>query len=279
MNAVYGERLDLMDRVLGLRVLQEQLATLPIKDQGLVVDLRDRDPGEANLTVLQEKGRLFMATLESKFGRERFDAFLHGYFDHFAFQSVSTEQFVQYLADNLQARAPGLVSQPTVTAWIDGPGIPPDRELPPTDAFAAVDAVRADWMSGKTPAKKLDTRDWVTPQWRDFLDGMRPLSATQMADLDQAFGFTRGPNAQIASSWFLQTIRNQYGPARAGLEEYLQNNGRGALIVPLYTELMKSTAGSVQAKRVYKLARPGYHPQVAAAIDAIVHPDAEVSDE
>jgi hypothetical protein len=47
----------------------------------------------------------------------------------------------------------------------------------------------------------------------------------------------------------------------------------------LYEELMKTPAGRVQAKRVYALARPGYHPETVAAIDAIVNPPSEESDE
>ena len=53
-----------------------------------------------------EKGRLFLTFLDAKFGRERFDAFLRGYFDHFAFKSITTEQFLDYLEDNLLDRFP-----------------------------------------------------------------------------------------------------------------------------------------------------------------------------
>ena len=35
---------------------------------------------------------------------------------------------------------------------------------------------------------------------------------------------------------------------------------------------MKTPAGSELAKRVYAIARPGYHPETVAAIDAIVTP-------
>ena len=55
-----------------------------------------------------------------------------------------------------------------------------------------VDEARDRWLAGKLPAKKLDTRDWLTPQWLYFLDHMpKTLRGEQLADLDQAFGFTR----------------------------------------------------------------------------------------
>jgi leukotriene-A4 hydrolase len=279
MNAVYGERREMMERVLGLRSLRDDLNKLKPADQILAIDLRDRDPGEVFSAVPYEKGRLFLAFLDAKFGRERFDAFLRGYFDHFAFKSISTEQFLEYLQENLLDRFPGVVTRDQVIAWVTGPGIPPDAVLPTTDAFAPVDEARTSWLSGKIAAKKLDTHEWVAQQWEYFLENMpATLTAAQLGDLDQAFGFTRTPNAEIGRRWFLLVIRNHYQPSYVRLEEYLRTIGRRILIAPLYEELMKTPAGSAQAKRVYALARPGYHPQTVAAIDAIVNPSSEASE-
>ena len=44
-----------------------------------------------------------------KYGRERFDAFLRGHLDHFI-SSITTEQFLAYLKENLLDRSPGIVS-------------------------------------------------------------------------------------------------------------------------------------------------------------------------
>lgn len=279
VNAVYGERREMMERVLGLTALRADLVRLKPQDQALAIDLRDRDPGEAFSEVPYEKGRLFFTYLDTKFGRERFDAFLRAYFDHFAFKSITTEQFLAYLQANLLDRFPGIVTREQITAWVSGPGIPADAVLPTTDAFAAVDEVRAAWLAGKGPTKKLATHDWAAQQWLYFLDNMpATLTTAQMADLDQAFGFTRTTNAEIGRSWFVLVIRNRYQPSYVRLEEYLETIGRRKLIAPLYQELMKTPAGAVQAKRVYALARPGYHPQTVAAIDAIVNPPGDASE-
>ncbi|MDP9014829.1 MAG: M1 family metallopeptidase [Pseudomonadota bacterium] len=278
MNAVYGERREMMERVLGLRALRDDLARLQPADQALAIDLRDRDPDAAFSAVPYEKGRLFLTFLDAKFGRERFDEFLRGYFDHFAFHSITTEQFLQYLRENLLDRFPGIVTRDQVMAWVVGPGIPADAVLPTTDAFAAVDGARGSWVAGKVPAQKLDTHAWVAQQWLYFLDNMPLLTAAQLAELDQAFAFSRTANAEIGQSWFLLVIRNHYQPGYVRLEQYLQTVGRRKLIKPLYEELMKTPAGAAQAKRVYALARPGYHPQTVAAIDAIVNPQSENSE-
>ncbi len=279
VNAVYGERREMMERVLALQSLRDDLGRLKPADQVLAVDLRDRDPDEVFTNVPYEKGRLFLTYLDAKFGRDRFDAFLRAYFDHFALQSITTEQFVKYLQENLLDRFPGIVTHVEVMAWVGGPGLPPDAVLPASDAFAPVDEARSAWVSGKVAAKKLDTRDWAAQQWIFFLDTMpATLTAAQMSDLDQAFGFTRSGNAEIGRSWFLLVIRNRYQPSYVRLEDYLQAIGRRKLITPLYEELMKTPAGAVQAKRVFKLARPGYHPQTVAAIDAIVNPPSDAGE-
>ena len=279
MNIVYGEGREMMERVLGLGTLREDLATRNPKDQWLAIDLRDRDPEEAFSGVPYEKGRLFLTYLDVKFGRERFDAFLRGYFDHFSSKCITSEQFVNYLQENLLDRFPGIVARDQVMAWAFGPGIPPDAVLPSSDALAGVDAARAAWAGGKIAAKKLDSRAWVAQQWVYFLDDMpAELTTAQVAELDQTFGFARSANAEVVQRWLLLAIRHQYQPGFARLEEYLKMIGRRQLIAPLYREMMKTPAGATQARRVYTLARPRYHPSVAAAIDAIVNPPSDSSE-
>ena len=276
VNAVYGERRDRMDRVLELRALQDDLARRKPKDQALALDLRGRDPEEAFTRVPYEKGRLFLAFLDAKFGRERFDEFLRGYFEHFSFKSITTEQFLTYLQENLLERFPGVVTRAQVIAWVDGPGIPTEAVLPVTDVFAPVDQVRDTWIKGGVAAKKLPVHDWVTQEWVYFLDGMpETLTAAQLKELDQAFGFTRSTNAVIAGRWYLPVIRNHYQPSYVGLERYLETIGRRSLITPLYEELMKTPAGATQARRVFALARAGYHPSAVAALEPILHPPSD----
>jgi hypothetical protein len=227
--------------------------------------------------VPYEKGRLFLNYLDAKYGRDRFDAFLRGYFEHFAFKSTSTEQFLTYLQENLLDRFPGIVSRQQAHAWVFDPGLPADAVLPATAMLQSVDEARAAWL-GKLQVKKLGL-DWAALQWRYFLDGMpATLSAAQLADLDKAYGFSKSPNAQIAQSWLKLVIANDYQPGFAPLEDYLKSIGRSKLIAPLYEALMKTPAGAEFARRVFAKARPGYHPETVAAIEAIVDPQAEASE-
>ncbi len=132
--------------------------------------------------------------------------------------------FSSYLKENLLDRFPGIVSASQVEAWVKEPGLPQDAPLLAVHLYESVDATRSAWLAGKIPAKKLDTRAWVTPQWTYFLDGMPgPLRKDQLNDLDQAFGFTRSANAEIASSWFVLVIKSAYQPSYVRLEEFLED--------------------------------------------------------
>jgi leukotriene-A4 hydrolase len=274
IETVYGAERASMERVLGLESLHDEFARLPPRDQVLAIDLRDRDPDLVFSDVPYQKGRLFLSYLDAKFGRARFDAFLRGYFDHFAFKSITTEQFSQYLTENLLDRFPGIVTREQVLAWEHDPGLPADAVLPVSSAFQPVDDARTAWLAGKLEPKKFGL-DWVTQQWLHFLDDMpATIGAGQLKRLDQAHGLTQSQNAEIEHSWLVLVIRNNYQPGYPRLEQYLTAIGRRKLIAPLYRDLMKTPSGSEFAKHVYAEARPGYHPETVAAIDAIVNPPA-----
>jgi len=275
-GVLHGERREQLDGALGLKSLRESLAVLPPTDQVLAIDLRGRDPAVGFDEIPSEKGRLFFAYLAAKFGAPRLDEFLRGYFDRYAFQSLTSEQFVEALQQNLLDRFPGIVSRHDVLAWIMDPGIPANAVLPDAAALQAVDEARARWLQGKSAAQGLGTQDWVAQQWVYFLGGLPPaVTALQLTDLDRAFGFTRSKNAGLELAWLTLAIRNGYQPAFARLEEHLKTVGEPELIVPLYKELMQSATGTAVARRVYSQARPGYQPSVTAILDALVLPNAK----
>jgi aminopeptidase N len=276
--AIYGAQRAEMEEAAGLKVLRAELPGLKPAEQLLAVDLRGRDPDQSLTAVPYEKGRLFLNFLDAKFGRERFDAFLRGYFDRFAFKSVSTGQFLDYLRESLLDRYPGIVTASEVDQWVNGPGIPAYAVLPPADLFQNVDQARAAFLAGNLQPKQFGA-DWVSEQWVHFFDSMPgPLSAQQLAALDKARNFSKNRDGEIECSWLGQVIASDYRYAYPRLEEFLGSVGEVHLIAPLYEQLMKTDAGATLARRVYKKARPTYHPLAVAAIDPIVELPEESSE-
>ena len=273
LEEVFGRpRVD-MEATLDRQVLAEELARLEPPDQILHVDLRGRDPDDGMTQVPYLKGDLFLRLLEETVGRARFDTFLRAYFDHFAFSSITTSDFVAYLNEHLLAGEAGLAETLGVDAWLEQPGLPTNAPRSESDALTLVEQQTARWASGEIRAATLDAGDWTTQEWLHFLKSVpETLTVQQMMELDDAFGFTRVGNSEVAHQWLLVAIRNRYEPAYDRLESYLVGIGRRKLIKPLYEALVKTPEGRVRAEAIYERARPGYHPIAVSSIDEVVRP-------
>jgi len=271
VEKVYGRAREEMEALLGKRELTDELAKLDARDQILHVDLKGRDPDDGFTNVPYEKGYLFLRHLEETFGRERFDPFLRSYFDRFAFRSITTEDFVNYLKANLLDKNLQLAARVQLQEWIEGTGLRADAPQAASDAFTRVEAQATAFSQSGTPARTLQTTNWTTQEWLHFLRSLpAQLDASKMAELDAAFNLTRSGNSEIAFQWLLMSIRNNYTAAYPRLEEFLTTVGRRKFVRPLFDELVKTPQGRERALMIYRKARPGYHPITSATVDQIV---------
>ncbi|WP_406700544.1 M1 family metallopeptidase [Singulisphaera sp. Ch08] len=268
---VFGPDRAAMEAVLGLRELREELAAFPPRDQVLHIDLSDRDPDDGMTRIPYEKGALFLTTIEHAFGRERFDAFLRAYFDHFAFQSITTAEFERYLQDQLLQTDPAAAAKLNVQAWLHEPGLPPGFPEPKSSRFTVVATAAQDWIDGKSSAEQLATQGWSTHEWLHFLQALPlELPPEKMTALDKAFALTATGNSEITQQWLLMAIRNHYSPADARIEEFLTSIGRRKFLMPLYGELKKTAEGTTRARAIYAKARPFYHPIAVESVDRLL---------
>jgi leukotriene A-4 hydrolase/aminopeptidase len=271
IEALYGREREEMEAVLGRQDLQSEIDAFEERDEILHIDLKGRDPDEGSTRVPYEKGALFLRHLEETFGRAAFDRFLRAYFDHFAFQSITTADFIAYLKKNLLDKQPAIAAKVPVDEWIFRPGVPASAPRPASDVFTKVERQADSWLKGEIAAAKIDTRSWTTHEWLHFLRRLPdPLDAARMAELDRMFSLTRTGNSEIAHQWLLMAIRSRYESAYPRLEEYLTTIGRRKLIRPLYEELVKTPEGKERARAIYQKARPAYHPIAVTTIDEIV---------
>jgi aminopeptidase N len=270
IEAIYGREREEMEAALGLQSLKKEMEELPDADEILHLDLTGRDPDEGLTGVPYEKGALFLRLLEETFGRERFDQFLKGYFDRFAFQSITTGDFIAHLKKNLLDPNPQLAAKIPLEEWIYKPGLPASAPEPQSDSFAKVE-LQAKAFLETLPHTMPKTKNWSTQEWLHFLKFISRMAGSgHMQELDRAFNLTKIGNAEIAHQWLLMSIRKNYAPAYPRLEEYLTSIGRQKLIKPLYEELVKTPEGKERALKIYAKARSGYHPIAQTAIDKIV---------
>ena len=266
MENIYGTDRFNMEAVLGYQGLEGAINRLDKNDQILAIDLRGRDPDDVFSNIPYEKGALFLREIEHKIGRDNFDVFLRDYFATFAFQSITTDEFLSHLKNTLLLDYADKLDINRINQWVFEAGLPDAAPKPKSSAFSVVDQARSQWLAGDLAATSIDTQDWVVHQWLYFLNNMpETMSAENMAALDAAFDLTNSKNNEIAHSWLLMSVKNWYQPALPRLYDYLTSIGRNKLVKPLYKALSKTEDGKALARKAFKQAKPGYHPLTVKA--------------
>ena len=268
---VYGREEALMEQVLNRRELDSELREFAPRDQILHLNLDGRDPDEAMSQIPYFKGALLLRQMEQAFGRLTFDNFLKSYFTNFAFESITTEEALSYLRTELFDKDKRQAQSVPLEEWVYHPGLPATAPHAVSERLNEVRDAAHSWASGRVKASALETADWVTQEWIEFLQVLpHPLAEGAMAELDYAFHLTRTGNDEILDQWLLLAVRNHYLPAYPRLEAFLLHVGRLKFIRPLYVELMRTSGGQVRARELYAKARSGYHPIAQTSLDKVI---------
>ncbi len=267
MEELRGKPYADMLRQIGRQDMQAAVADAGAQapDTRLHLDLAGRDPDAGMTGIAYEKGSAFLQTVESVVGRERLDAFLRDYFDHFAFQPMSSERMVAYMTERLFKDDEA--ERVDVRAWVFEPGIPANIAPVKSEAFEAVDAQIALWKDGGATSA-LNTSKWSTHEWLHFLRALPDsIPAARLAELDKTFKLSSSGNSEVLFAWLKIAIRNRYEPAFAALEQFLTAQGRRKFVAPLYADLAKTDWGRAMAMDIYRRARPTYHSVAVTTID------------
>lgn len=279
MEAVYGRDRALQEQVLGWNSLQDTLASLPPADTRLKLDLAGRDPDDGMTDVAYEKGAAFLRTIERIVGRERFDTWLRGYFERNAFRPMTTERFLEDIRAHLLQGDAALENRLMMDAWIYQPGMPSNWVPPVSDAFAPVDAAAQAVFVAGAPVSTVPWGDWNTQQRLRFL-GWRPerlepagdwLTPAQLADLSATLALPTEGNAEIVFAWLQIALQHRYDPAVPQAEAFLTGMGRRKFVLPLFRTLWaEEDWGRPLATRLYRQARPLYHPVTTGSVDPLL---------
>ena len=269
---IYGKRRASMEDAIAFEGLELTMADFEAagtpQETDLKLELAGRDPNEGTSDVAYEKGRWFLGFLESRFGRPAFDAMLREYFDSHAFQSMTTEQFRDWLLARIKRPGAPAITAEEIDAWIYGPGLPATMPAVPQGVFDALDRTAVDWREGRIKTADLPVKDWVAQEWVRFLDEQpAALGDAKLAELRSTFRLGPDGNAEIARSWFALVIRTAYEPAYADLERFLTSTGRWRLVVTLYTELARTESGRALGRQIFGKASPGYHTSIREAVE------------
>jgi len=271
MEIIYDkDRVD-EERVLSYQELLGDFETVPVERQALAPRFDSGDADDVQGTIHYHKGQLFLQHLENGFGRERFDEFLLGYFDDFAFKTITTEAFVEYLDENLLSLNPGVISRQQVEAWMYEPGLPEDAPIPSSTTLDRAAELAVAWSIGETSLKDIPVDRWSPQALIHFINSLpADLEEEKMQALDASFGLSDTQNAEIARTWFIQVAERRYIPAYTRLEEYLNRYGRARLVAPIFGALVANGQDAALARSMFAKARGAYHPITNGYVERVL---------
>ena len=259
-EAIFGQKEFEMQNVIIRKELIDNVAeygdTNP--DTRLKVSLTGRNPDEGISMIPYVKGYAFLRVIENAVGREKFDVFIKNYFDAHAFKSITTDDFIKYLNENLIKGDKALADKIKLEDWIFKPGIPSNITPVSSADFDAIDKIQKSWR--ETGVKGLSKKITTTTEKQHFIDHLpSDITPKEMEELDKEFNFTKGGNFIIKRQWFIQAIRHQYKIANPAIEQFLIGSSRTGSVMMLYKEMVKTPEGKVWANQIFDKAKSGYH--------------------
>jgi leukotriene-A4 hydrolase len=224
------------------------------------------DPDEFYSLVPYEKGFLFVSLLEETAGRAEFAKFVKKYIEHFAFTSITTEQFEEFLA----AEMPGLAEKVGAEEWIRKPGLPANAPLFTSARLEKLQALAGGWAGGQRP-DVTEAQAWSPEDWQIYLQALpRQMSAEDCAWLDGNFKLTGQGNCEILNSWLTIAAGSGYEPAFDRIRSFLSEVGRMKYLKPLYTALNGGAGTRALAGEIFAANADGYHPIARGGVERIL---------
>ena len=272
VEELYGKKVADEQIALGIDAMNKAVENAggPSKaDTRLHLDLNGRSSDDGLTDIAYEKGAAFLRTIEAVVGRDKFDAWLKGWFDRHRFQPVTSAMFLADIRQNLVKDDKTLENKLMLDRWVYQPGIPPNMARPPADTFAEQDKASAAFANGG--AAPQDWSKWTTDERLRFLNRLpRKLPKGRLDALQSAFALNGTGNSEIRFAWLSLAVGNRYDPAVSSLEQFLTSQGRGKFVSPLFKALASDSQwGLPIAKRIYPKARPLYHPLVTRGLDKL----------
>ena len=269
MEVIYDEARVDEERVLMYRELLLDLERVPEPMQALAPRLDAADPDGFQGMIAYTKGQMFLEYLEHAFGRDAFDEFLAAYFQEFAFGTITTEQFLDYLDVKLLGQEGAPLTRAQVEAWTFEPGLPEDALIPTSTNLDNAAALADSWAAGETALEEIPVDDWSPQATIHFINSLPDdLAHDRLARLDAAWNLSQTRNAEIGRTWFIQVATRRYTDAYDALEAHLNRYGRGRLIAPVYVALAENGQDRELSLDLFKRAQGAYHPIAVSWIGA-----------
>lgn len=276
MEEVYGKDVANVLAIIEFQDLSASLDDIELgehpEDSQLKLNLEGRSPDDGMTDIAYNKGAYFLRTLEQVAGRKAFDKFLNSYFNKYKFQTITTEEFVAYL--NQELLVPNHIEF-NLNEWIYEPGLPDNCVVIKSDRLEGMIEMAEQIKTGELAPQdsELDRDDRTTQEWITFIRNLYDsVSIEQLEEIDGKFEFSTKGNNAVKSEWFKLCALKGVHSAKPAMAAYLNLVGRRWFIEGIYMNLMNNGIESDKdfARSVFNEAKKNYHYMSKYTIEEIV---------
>lgn len=257
LEVLYGAEVAREDAVLGRVALEQAMAERRAAglSNALVYDQSGLDPDAEFSKVPYEKGFLLVSALERDVGRTAFDAFIRAYIERFAFTSITTDDFVAFVREQLPDVGVDL------DAWLASDALPADA---PTFDAPRLDALRelaGAWAAGARPSP-----GWGTTATLYYLSQLPTLTAGDCVALAHSLQIDQSANAELQSAWLARASAAGVDDIEGWLRDFLGRVGRTKLIRPVVRGMRASERWRALAQELVEANAPRWHSSTRLAL-------------
>jgi leukotriene A-4 hydrolase/aminopeptidase len=268
LAALHGDDVEVLAWAIGQHALDAAIARFGIDSPltRLRTQLHGVDPDEAFSTIPYEKGARFVVALERAVGPERFAQFLRDYMQRFQFQSITTEEFLQFL----EAQLPGTAEQVLAQRWLYETGMPPHAPVFTSTKLEELRSLAQAWTTGTRPTAA-QLQQWGPLEVLVFLQHLpRQLDHASLAWLEAQLSLTSRSNYEMVVEWLTIAAGSDYEPVFGRIREVLTQVGRMKFLRPLFVALGKHARTQQLGREIYDTAKATYHSLSRRVIEAVM---------
>lgn len=235
----------------------------------------DVNPDDAFSSVPYEKGYLFLRWIESHVGKAAMDRWIRAYVKKFEWQSITTEQFLEFLDQGLIRGNSELKAKLNIHEWVYEPGLPEARPVIQSKALMHVESVARKWVEkGMLDSKAV--RSFSPYEWLHFFSKVSGvMNPERFRELESCAALSRSKNAEIAFGWIKLGLEAKYEPTLKWVEPFLGSIGRGKFVNPIFQRLIERVETRPLGRSLYEKFKPRYHAIVTTRVEKLLASFAE----
>jgi leukotriene-A4 hydrolase len=267
LDALHGEEASALRWAIGQKALEDSVARFGAASPftKLRTDLRGVDPDDAFSSIPYEKGARLVSVIERQVGREKFDQFMRKYIKVFRFTSITSEEFLTFLNQEL----PGTATAVKIDEWLYETGLPSNAPVFRSGKLDKLIAAAEAFSKGSFPTTGV--AEWDSNELLVFLQHIpRQIGHESLAWLDRNFRLTQRGNYEILVEWLTIAAESDYEPVFERVRGVLMEVGRMKYLRPLFTALGRSSRTRALARDIYEKKKSGCHSLSRRVIESVM---------